>query len=49
MRRLAEWLGVNRATLGVLVVVGGLGLSEELWRNFLAIHLNVRTGDVAQT
>ncbi|MBI5283137.1 MAG: hypothetical protein HY858_15745 [Candidatus Solibacter usitatus] len=49
MRRLAEWLGVNRATLGVLVVVGGLGLSEELWRNFLAIHLNVRTGDVAKT
>jgi len=35
----AGWLGVNRASLGVLVVIGGLGLSEEIWRNFLAIHL----------
>lgn len=37
--RLAEWLGLNRATLAVLVVIGGLGLSEEIWRNFLAIHI----------
>ncbi len=36
---LASWLGINRATLGVLVVIGGLGFAEELWRNFLAIHL----------
>src|SRR5574340_946898 len=36
---LASWLGVNRATLAVLVVTAGLGLSEEIWRNFLAIHL----------
>ena len=36
---LAGWLGINRATLGVLVVVGGLGFAEEIWRNFLAIHL----------
>jgi MFS family permease len=36
---LAGWLGLNRATLAVLVVIGGLGLSEEIWRNFLAIHL----------
>ena len=36
---LASWLGINRATLAVLVVTAGLGLSEEIWRNFLAIHL----------
>jgi MFS family permease len=45
MTRAAGWLGLNRATLGVLVVVGGLGMSEEIWRNFLAIHLrDVATG-----
>lgn len=48
MRRLADWLGINRAALGVLVVVGGLGLSEEIWRNFLSIYLNVKTGDLAK-
>ncbi|HOG16655.1 MAG TPA: MFS transporter [Syntrophales bacterium] len=36
---LAAWFGINRATAAVLVVVGGLGLAEEIWRNFLAIHL----------
>ncbi len=36
---LASWLGVNRATMAVLIVTAGLGLSEEIWRNFLAIHL----------
>ncbi|HLA29355.1 MAG TPA: MFS transporter [Syntrophales bacterium] len=36
---MAGWLGINRATLGVLAVVGGLGFAEEIWRNFLAIHL----------
>src|SRR5947208_1437734 len=35
---LADWLGLNRATLAVLAVIGCLGLSEELWSNFLAIH-----------
>jgi len=35
----ADWLGLNRATLGVLAVIGCLGLSEELWSNFLALHL----------
>lgn len=35
----ASWLGINRATLAVLVVIGGLGFAEEIWRNFLAIHL----------
>ena len=48
MPRWAGWLGINRSTLAVLVVVGGLGLSEELWRNFLAIYLNVRTGDLTR-
>ena len=35
----AGWLGINRATLAVLVVIGGLGFAEEVWRNFLAIYL----------
>lgn len=35
----ADWLGLNRATLAVLVVIGCLGLSEELWSSFLPIHL----------
>jgi MFS family permease len=37
--RIADWLGLNRATAAVLVVIGCLGLSEEIWSNFLAIHL----------
>ncbi len=48
MSRWPEWLGINRSTAAVLVVVGGLGLSEELWRNFLSVYLNVKTGDVAR-
>jgi hypothetical protein len=36
---LAEWLGLNRATLAVLAVIGCLGLSEEIWSNFLSLHL----------
>ena len=39
LSRLADWLGLNRATLAVLAVIGCLGLSEEVWRNFLALHL----------
>ena len=35
----ADWLGLNRATLAVLAVIGCLGLSEELWSNFLSLHL----------
>lgn len=35
----ADWLGLNRASLGVLAVIGCLGLSEELWSNFLSLHL----------
>lgn len=37
--RAADWLGLNRATLAVLAVIGCLGLSEEVWSNFLSIHL----------
>ena len=36
---LADWFGLNRATVAVLSVIGFLGLSEELWSNFLALHL----------
>src|SRR5262245_34332733 len=35
----AEWFGLNRATVAVLVVIGCLGLSEEIWTNFLGFHL----------
>src|SRR6187402_1506469 len=35
----ADWFGLNRATLAVLTVIGFLGLSEELWSNFLSLHL----------
>jgi MFS family permease len=35
----AEWFGLNRATVAVLVVIGCLGLSEEIWSNFLGLHL----------
>ena len=43
---LAEWLGLNRAALAVLAVIGFLGLAEELWANFLALHL--KSGAAAQ-
>jgi MFS family permease len=42
----AEWLGLNRATLAVLVVIGCLGLSEEIWSNFLSLYLKDLTGAV---
>jgi len=38
----ASWLGLNRATVAVLVVIGCLGLSEEVWSNFLSLHLQDR-------
>jgi MFS family permease len=38
-RAMADWLGLNRATLAVLASIFFLGLSEEIWSNFLAIHL----------
>ena len=37
--RAADWLGLNRASLAVLVVIGCLGLSEEIWSNFLSLYL----------
>jgi hypothetical protein len=40
---IADWLGLNRATLAVLAVIGCLGLSEELWSNFLSLHLRDQT------
>lgn len=39
LRGLADWFGLNRATVAVLAVIGFFGLSEELWSNFLALHL----------
>lgn len=45
-RRLAEWFGLNRATLAVLVVIGCLGLSEEVWSNFLSLYFKEQTGAV---
>ena len=35
----ADWLGLNRATLAVLAVIACLGIAEEVWRNFLGLHL----------
>ena len=35
----ADWLGINRAMMAVLVVTAGMGLSEEIWRNFLSLYL----------
>ncbi|MGD0279103.1 MAG: hypothetical protein ABSC11_07330, partial [Smithella sp.] len=46
VRSTAEWLGINRAMTAVLVVTAGMGLSEEIWRNFLSLHLKDTTGDV---
>lgn len=40
--RIADWLGLNRATLAVLAVIGCLGLSEEIWSNFLSLHLKAQ-------
>jgi predicted MFS family arabinose efflux permease len=42
----ANWLGLNRATLAVLVVIGCLGLSEEIWSNFLSLYFKDLTGVV---
>ncbi|WP_395702161.1 MFS transporter [Aquabacterium sp.] len=45
---LADWFGLNRATLAVLVVVGCLGLSEEIWSSYLSLHLADRAGSIAR-
>lgn len=44
----SNWFGINRATLAVLVAIGGLGLSEEIWRSYFGIHLKSETGDILQ-
>ena len=46
LRRTAEWLGINRAMMAVLVVTAGMGFSEEIWRNFLSLYLKDTTGGV---
>lgn len=42
---LAQSLGLNRPTVAVLAVIGCLGLSEEIWGNFLSLHLKDRSSD----
>ena len=41
---LREALGLNRAAVAVLAVIGCLGLAEEVWSNFLALHLQAQSG-----
>lgn len=48
LRSTAGWLGINRAMMAVLVVTAGMGLSEEIWRNFLSLHLKDTTGGVLE-
>jgi MFS family permease len=48
VRGAAGWLGINRAMMAVLVVTAGMGLSEEIWRNFLSLHLKDTTGGVLE-
>ncbi|MGD0088486.1 MAG: MFS transporter [Planctomycetota bacterium] len=43
---LASWLGINRATLAVLVVIGGLGMAEEVWKPFMPLHLRDAVGQL---
>jgi MFS family permease len=50
--RIADWLGLNRAAAAVLVVIGGLGLAEEIWANFVSLYIRdhsraARAGDPA--
>ena len=44
----AQWLGLNRPTLAVLVVIGCLGLSEEIWASYLSLHLADKAGSVLE-
>ena len=39
-----ESLGLTRAAVAVLAVIGCLGLAEEIWANFLALHLRAQSG-----
>jgi len=50
--RLADWLGLNRPAAAVLVVIGGFGLAEETWANFVSLYVRdhsqaARAGDPA--
>ena len=42
----AQWLGLNRPALAVLVVIGCMGLSEEVWSSYLALHLADTSGSI---
>jgi MFS family permease len=39
MNRWTDFFALNRSTVAVLSVIGCLGLAEEIWSNFLALHL----------
>lgn len=41
--RMAAFFGINRGTLSLLVAIGGLGLSEEVWRGFFGPYLKQLT------
>ena len=43
---LAQWLGLNRPALAVLVVIGCMGLSEEVWSSYLSLHLADASGSI---
>ena len=47
--RAADWLGLNRATVAVLAVIGFLGLSEEVWSPFLSLHLKAVAAETNPT
>ena len=42
MDRWIDYFGLTRSAVGVLAVIGCLGLAEELWSNFLSLHLKDR-------
>ncbi|MFO1329171.1 MAG: MFS transporter [Rubrivivax sp.] len=44
----AQWLGLSRAALAVLVVIFCLGLSEEVWSSYLSLHLADASGSIRQ-
>jgi MFS family permease len=46
LTRVADWLGLTRPAAGVLAVIGCLGLAEEIWGNFLGLHLRDRAAAI---
>lgn len=44
----AQWLGLTRAAMAVLVVIFCLGLSEEVWASYLSLHLADKAGSIRQ-